>query len=133
MPAKSDPATDRLTATILVVEDDTAVREAAVWVLKLMGYDTLEAENGPAALDVLGRNGTIQLMFSDVVMPKGMSGLELAEEARRRHPDLKILLTTGYSAIELNGASLTEGGIRVITKPYGNNDLDNTLQEILAE
>lgn len=133
MPAKSDSAADRQTATILVVEDDAAVREAVVWVLRLMGYETCEAENGPAALDMLDQDPSIQLMFSDVVMPKAMSGIELAEEARRRHPGLKILLTTGYSAADINRSSIVESGIRVIAKPYGNNDLDRTLQEILAE
>lgn len=133
MSATSDSAADRRTATILVVEDDAAVREAVVWVLQLMGYETREAENGPTALDLLDQDPSIQLMFSDVVMPKAMSGIELAEEARRRHPDLKILLTTGYSAADINRSSLIESGIRVIAKPYGNSDLDRTLQEILAE
>lgn len=133
MPASPDATADRSTATILVVEDDPAVREAVVWVLKLMGYDTREAENGPAALEALDQDPAIDLMFSDVVMPKAMSGVELAQEARRRHPDLKILLTTGYSATEINRAPLGESGIRVITKPYANDDLDNLLREILAE
>lgn len=133
MPASPDATAGRSTATILVVEDDPAVREAVVWVLKLMGYDTREAENGPAALEALDQDPTIDLMFSDVVMPKAMSGVELAQEARRRHPDLKILLTTGYSATEINRAPLGESGIRVITKPYANDDLDNLLREILAE
>lgn len=133
MPVSPDTTADRPTVTILVVEDDPAVREAVVWVLKLMGYDTREAENGPAALETLDRDPAIDLMFSDIVMPKAMSGVELAQEARRRHPDLKILLTTGYSATEINRAPLDENGIRVITKPYANDDLDNLLREILAE
>jgi len=93
--------------TIMVVEVDGAVREALVWMLRLM--------------------------FSDVVMPKGMSGIELAQEVRRRQPGLKILLTTGYSAADIDRSPLGRNAIRVITKPYTNDDLDRTLQEILAE
>ena len=126
------PTADRPAATILVVEDDPAVREAVVWVLKLMGYATREAGDGPAALEILDSDPAIRLMFSDLVMPKAMNGVELAREARRRHPALKIVLTTGYSAAAV---SQPFGGsdIRVITKPYGNDDLERTLEEILAE
>lgn len=133
MPANPDTTADRLTATILVVEDDAAVREAVIWILRLMGYDTREAADGPAALEILDQDAGIRLMFSDLVMPKGMSGIDLAQEARRRHPDLKILLTTGYSADEINRSAAGQSGIRVITKPYANDALDRTLQEILAE
>lgn len=133
MPANPDTTADRLTATILVVEDDAAVREAVIWILRLMGYDTREAADGPAALEILDQDAGIQLMFSDLVMPKGMSGIDLAQEARRRRPDLKILLTTGYSADEINRSAAGKSGIRVITKPYANDALDRTLQEILAE
>jgi CheY-like chemotaxis protein len=133
MPANPNATPGRSTATILVVEDDGAVREAVVWILRLMGYDTREAADGPAALEILEHDAGIRLMFSDVVMPKGMSGIELAQEVRRRQPGLKILLTTGYSAADIDRSPLGRNAIRVITKPYTNDDLDRTLQEILAE
>ncbi|MBE0532464.1 MAG: response regulator [Rhodospirillales bacterium] len=118
-------------ATILVVEDDPAVRQAAVWVLRLFGYDTWEAEDGPSALDVLEKEPGIDLMFSDLVMPRAMNGIELAREARRRRPGLKVLLTTGYSQADIDASLLGEDGIGLITKPYGNNELKEKLLAIL--
>jgi len=117
---------------ILVVEDDPAVRQAAVWVLQLFGYDTREAEDGPSALDVLGKEPAIGLMFSDLVMPRAMNGIELAREARRRRPGLKVLLTTGYSQADIDAALLGQAGIGLITKPYSNNDLKEKVRAILA-
>lgn len=118
-------------ATILVVEDDPAVRQAAVWVLQLFGYETREAEDGPSALDVLEKEPAIDLMFSDLVMPRAMNGIELAREARRRRPGLKVLLTTGYSQADIDTTLLGEAGIGLITKPYANNELKQKLLAIL--
>ncbi len=119
------------TATILVVEDDPAVRQAAVWVLQLFGYETREAEDGPSALDVLEKEPGIDLMFSDLVMPRAMNGIELAREARRRRPGLKVLLTTGYSQADIDATLLGQDGMGLITKPYANNELKQKLLAIL--
>lgn len=119
-------------ATILVVEDDPAVRQAAVWVLRLFGYDIREAEDGPSALDALEKEAGINLMFSDLVMPRAMNGVELAREARRRRPGLKVLLTTGYSQAHIDPSLLNQDGIGLITKPYSNNELKEKLLAILA-
>ena len=119
------------TATILVVEDDAAVREAAVWVLKLYGFATREAADGPSALKILETDPGIDLVFSDVVMPKGMSGLELAQKVLSRHKGLKVLLTTGYADLAVERAVLNESGIRLISKPYANDDFIATLTEML--
>lgn len=119
-------------ATILVVEDDAAVREAAVWVLKLYGFDAREAADGPAALKVLDENPDIDLVFSDVVMPKGMSGLDLAQQILDRRPGMKVLLTTGYADLAVERATLNESGIRLISKPYANEEFVNTLHEMLG-
>ena len=125
----ADPGTTQ--ATILVVEDDAAVREAAVWVLKLYGFETREAADGPSALKVLEDDSAIDLVFSDVVMPKGMSGLDLAQEILRRHPGLKVLLTTGYADLAVERAALNESGMRLICKPYANDEFIATLKEML--
>lgn len=118
-------------ATVLVVEDDPAVREAAVWVLKLYGFDAREAADAPAALRILEADPEVDLVFSDVVMPKGMSGLELAQEILARHPQLKVLLTTGYADLAVERAALNESGIRLISKPYANDEFIATLKELL--
>ena len=119
-------------AVILVVEDDATVRQVAVWVLRLFGYDTREAEDGPSALAILGKEARIDLLFSDLVMPRSMSGINLAREARRRHPGLKVLLTTGYSRADIEPDLLGEDGIGLITKPYANSDLKETVRALLA-
>lgn len=116
---------------VLVVEDDPAVREATLWVLGVFGYATREAENGPDALEILAASPEIAIMFSDVVMPKGMSGIELTQKALRRRPDLKVLLTTGYSQADIDLSRLARDGIRLITKPYSNDDLEAALQALL--
>jgi len=82
--------------TILVVEDDDALRAYAGEILRELGYQVIEAKNGAAALAALER-GEIELLFTDVVMPGGMNGRQLADEAVRRRPGLKVLFTTGYT------------------------------------
>lgn len=126
------PSTNPSGPVVLVVEDDAAVREATIWVLNVFGYATREAENGPAALDILAASPEITIMFSDVVMPKGMSGIELTQEALRRRPDLKVLLTTGHSQAEIDLSQLARDGIRLITKPYSNDDLEAALKAMLG-
>ncbi|MBE0530588.1 MAG: response regulator [Rhodospirillales bacterium] len=127
------PSTSRNGPVVLVVEDDAAVREATIWVLNVFGYVTREAENGPAALDILAASPEITVMFSDVVMPKGMSGIELTQQALRRRPDVKVLLTTGHSQADIDLSQLGRDGIRLITKPYSNDDLEAALKAVLGD
>ena len=117
-------------ATILVVEDDADVQIAVVQVLELSGYRVLSARDGPEALTVLDKNPGIDLVFSDLVMPQGMSGLELVREAQRLRPDLKILLTSGYSArtaLEGSGPELP-----LIKKPYRLAEVVRRISEVLG-
>ncbi|MDH3664697.1 MAG: PAS domain S-box protein, partial [Alphaproteobacteria bacterium] len=83
--------------TVLVVEDDPRVRQVTIQRLQTLGYSVLEAENGHAALDVLKEAPAVNLVFTDVVMPGGMSGSDLAEKVHRLYPGIKVLLTSGYS------------------------------------
>jgi len=119
--------------TILVVEDDPDVRYVTDWMLRKLGYETLQAGDGPAALDLLKRHQAIDLMFSDVVMPKGMSGMQLAAAALQFRPGLKVLLTTGYSDVALDAPDMIEDGIRTITKPYTADDLKQALAAIFED
>src|SRR6202007_55643 len=82
--------------TVLVVEDDVEVLQVAVETLHALGYEVLTATDGPSALRKLRHGRAIDLLFADVVMPKGMSGIELARQARAINPDLRILLASGY-------------------------------------
>lgn len=82
---------------ILVVEDDPDVRAYSVESLRELGYHVLEAKNGSAALQALSSHGEVDLIFSDVVLPGGMSGADMVAKAREKDPTLKALFTTGYS------------------------------------
>lgn len=115
---------------ILVLDDDEMVREAAVRQLTSLGYRVVSASTGTEALEVLARVGDIDLLFSDLVMPGEMGGLEVAEKARRICPGLKVLFASGYA-----GDSSVDGGVEdlpLIVKPYRKKDLAEKIQEVLG-
>lgn len=118
--------------TILVVEDDDMVRAYVESELKALGYRVIATPNGPAALDVLRRSEDIQLLFTDVVMPGGMFGPELARQAMQLRPGLKVLFTSGYSQNPIK-ASGGIGDARILTKPFRRKDLAAMLRAALAE
>jgi signal transduction histidine kinase/CheY-like chemotaxis protein len=123
-------AEDQRDATILVVEDEADVREVLAAELTNFGYRVLTAGNGPEALSIIESEKHIDLLFSDVVMPRGMTGDQLAREATRRRPGLKVLLTSGYPPAEFSERqSLSE--FRVLQKPYRIEDLLHSIGERL--
>lgn len=104
---------------ILVVEDEIAVRELACMALRKRGYQVLQASNGPAAIELWHKNSTsVDLLLTDMVMPNGMSGGELAKELMKRSPKLKIIYTSGYSPEILKQDSILSQGINFLPKPY---------------
>jgi CheY-like chemotaxis protein len=115
---------------VLVVEDEPAVRQFSVEALTVLGYRVLEADGAAAALRLLEAHPEILLLFTDVVMPD-VNGAKLAEEARRRRPDLKILFTTGYTrnAVVHNGK--LDAGVELIGKPFTLEALGAKLREVL--
>jgi len=122
--------------TILVVEDDERVREAVLGMLESLGYHVLHASSGPEALEVLQEGEEVELMFSDIVMPRGMTGVELAREARRRRPDLKILLTSGFAGGRPGReppATPQTGEFPFLPKPYTVSDLARRLRETFRQ
>jgi CheY-like chemotaxis protein len=123
--------TSRGDATILVVEDDPDVREMIVGILSDLGYRTLVAANGPEALVILDRDHSVDLLFTDIVMPAGMSGTELARQASRLRPDLKVLLSSGYTR-EANRWRSGRAEFPFIAKPYRPTTLGKKLEEVLA-
>ncbi|MHB1206084.1 MAG: ATP-binding protein [Rhodospirillaceae bacterium] len=116
--------------TILVVEDEDAVRALAVDGLRDLGYTVVDAEAGEAALRILDKEPGILLLFTDVVMPN-MNGRQLAEEAVRRRPKLKVLYTTGYTrnAVVHNGT--LDPNVRLLGKPYTLENLARRVREAL--
>jgi CheY-like chemotaxis protein len=115
--------------TILMVEDDELVRMSVQSLIESLGYRVVPARDGPDALEILRRDTPIDLLFTDVVMPGGMHGPELAAEARRLRPELKVLYTSGYPGSEYSADGLT--GHQVLSKPYEAYELAAKLREIL--
>lgn len=117
--------------TVLVVEDEDGVREHSVEILRELGYGVLEAATGRAALDILDRHPQIALLFTDVGLPDGMNGRQLANEACRRRPDLAVLFTTGYARNAIVHDGRLDPGVHLITKPFTYAELATALRTIL--
>ncbi|EIG59118.1 response regulator [Bradyrhizobium canariense] len=117
--------------TILVVEDNDMVRTYVESELKTLGYRVITAASGPAALDLLHQSGDIDLLFTDVVMPGGMFGPELARQAIQLRPGLKVLFTSGYSQNPVKAPDGI-GDARVLTKPFRRRDLAAMLRSALS-
>lgn len=128
----------RGTETILIVDDEVDFTEIAAHNLGFLGYTVLTASNGSEALDVLNTNPYIDLLFSDVVMPGGQSGYDLAVAAHHADPELKILLTSGFTQRHeefTNGddAFISDLGRRLLSKPYNRRELAQAIRGTLDE
>jgi PAS domain S-box-containing protein len=127
------PAIGASGKTVLVVEDNAPLREVAVKQLQSVGLSVLEAENAKQALERLDHADSVDLVFSDVVLPGGMDGIELAREVMRRHPISKVLLTSGFPGRRLTDADGFGGGVRLLSKPYRKDELIRLVREVLEE
>ena len=116
--------------TVLVVEDDDLVRDYACRQLVTLGYRVIEAENGPEAMDRLSEFEGVDVLFTDVVMPGGMSGRELAEEATRIRPGLRVLYTSGYTENAIVHHGRLDPGIHMLAKPWRRDQLARALQRL---
>jgi two-component system CheB/CheR fusion protein len=115
---------------VLLVEDNDKVREATANRLESLGYAVREAKTGPEAIMLLKSGEPIALAFSDIVMPGGMTGYDVAEWVRSMKPDLKVLLTSGYSEMPIAPSEAVRK-IRVLGKPYTREQLARALREAL--
>ena len=113
--------------TVLIVEDDPHVRNSAATILENLGFNTQTAGDGRTALEVLKKDGAIDFLFTDVVMPGGMNGIELAEKATRQRKGLKVLLSSGYPDDALEKSGLAESKFRMLRKPYSAAELSRTI------
>ena len=125
---KNDPTGSE---TILAVEDDDLVRAHAERVLRSLGYNVLIASNGPQALNVLKSDTPIDLLFTDVVMPGGLGGRQLAEQASALRPGLKVLFTSGYTENAIVHHGRLDPGVHLIRKPYRKAELALKLRQLL--
>jgi PAS domain S-box-containing protein len=127
-PAAPEAASEE---TVLVLEDDDDVRTYSVEILRELGYRVLEAHDGPSALRLLERSSRIDLLFSDVVLPGGMTGAQVAQEARAFRPDLKVLFTTGYARNAIIHHGRLDKGVQLITKPFSSSELAVKVRDVL--
>lgn len=119
--------------TILLVEDDPGVLEVVTAMLEELGYCVLTARNGPEALSLLSRGSRVDLLFTDMVMPHGLNGGELAQRASEMCPELKILMGSGYSAMQPTTATAAVKNLPLLRKPYRRDELAAKLRAVLAE
>jgi PAS domain S-box-containing protein len=119
---------------ILVVEDEDAVRRGLMLRLSRLGYEVVEAASGPRALEVWRRlEGAVDLLFTDMMMPEGMTGLELAHRLREEKPGLRVIISSGYSPELSNTAELYRSGISFLAKPYTGEALAELIRDELDE
>jgi len=118
--------------TVLIVEDEPAVLEVASDIFDSLGYDVLTATDANEAVAVLGGDASIDVMFSDVIMPNGMNGVELSRKAREMRPNLKVLLASGYPMSALPSEGLG-AGVSFISKPYRWTELAEKLRMLRTQ
>ncbi|MDX1509246.1 MAG: response regulator, partial [Woeseiaceae bacterium] len=117
--------------TILLVEDEDGVRDVAISLLSSIGYDVLHADCGSRALEIISERDDIDLLFTDIVMPGGMNGTELAQLALEKNPKLRVLYTSGYTGTTVFDNELLEHGSEMLNKPYRQEELAQSVRNVL--
>ncbi|MFK4726285.1 PAS domain S-box-containing protein [Bradyrhizobium niftali] len=126
------PAAARGHETILVVEDDPLVQGYVIAQLGGLGYRTLVAGDGAAALALVDQGASFDLLFTDIIMPGGMNGRELAEAVRLRRPGMRVLYTSGYTDNTIVHEGHLDPGVALLQKPYRKSELSQKIREVLA-
>jgi PAS domain S-box-containing protein len=119
--------------TVLIVDDDRAVRMLVTEVLNDLGYASLEAVDGSSALKVLNSTADIDLLITDVGLPGGMNGRQIADAARSHRPDLKVLFITGYAETAVVRNGYLEPGTQILTKPFTMEALAMKIREMITD
>jgi PAS domain S-box-containing protein len=117
--------------TVLVIDDEATIRMLMVEVLGEAGYRVLEAGDGPSGLKILNSDARIDLLITDVGLPGGINGRQVADAARGRRPDLKVLFITGYAENAVVGNGHLEPGMAVVTKPFEINALAGRVRDLI--
>jgi CheY-like chemotaxis protein len=118
--------------TVLVVEDDDAVRATVVEMLNDLGYGVLKAVDASSALSVIESGIQIDMLFTDVVMPGRLKSAELARMARERQPDIAVLFTSGYTENSIVHGGRLDAGVELLSKPYSRDALARKFRHVLA-
>ena len=132
-PKRRQPEMRGAQEIVLVVEDDRLVRSYVLTQIESLGYTTLSANNGGEALAVLDSGAPVDLLFTDVIMPGAMNGRDLATEAEKRRPGLRVLFTSGYTENAIDQDGKLEQGILFLAKPYSRAELARMLRIALHE
>jgi CheY-like chemotaxis protein len=117
---------------VLLVEDEIALRAVMVEVLSDCGYTVLEAGNSQSGLHILESRSRINLLLTDVGLPGGMNGRQLADAARERRPNLKVLFLTGYAESIAAGDGQMERGMEIMSKPFALDKLVAKIEEMVS-
>jgi CheY-like chemotaxis protein len=117
---------------VLVVEDDSLVRRYVMTQIASLGYTTIEASNASEALQIVDTVGTIDLLFTDVIMPGTLNGKQLVDEALKRRPALKVLFTSGYTENAIVHHGRLDSGVLLLAKPYRKSELARMLRLALT-
>lgn len=127
------PVQQSYSGKVLVVEDDSNVREVAVRTLTEAGYEVLSVSDGEAALKCVNEHSDLQVIFSDIIMPGGISGIDLAERLNETRPQLPILLATAYTEKSLKDKLLPLSNVSFVAKPYDTENLPGLIHNMLAK
>lgn len=118
--------------TVLAVDDEHEILDNVATMLRDLGYKVLTAGSADAALALLGEQDCIDLLFTDVIMPGKVSAVELAAQARREHPGIRVLYTSGYTDNAVIHDGRLDQGVNLLSKPYGREELANALRGLLS-
>ncbi len=132
MPRLSDIARAEQNATVLVVDDEPSVRMLVAEVLEELGYTALEAADSLAGLKILQSDARIDLLITDVGLPGGMNGRQMADAGRERRPGLKVMFITGYAENSVVGNGHLAPGMKVLTKPFPMEALATGIRELIG-
>jgi CheY-like chemotaxis protein len=119
--------------TVLIVDDEPSVRMLVTDVLEELGYASIEAADGPAGLRILESEAVVDLLITDVGLPGGINGRQLADAARVTRPELKVLFITGYAENAIIGSGQLAPGMRVLTKPFVVETLATRVHDMIGE
>lgn len=130
MASSAEPVAQGTAYTVLVVEDELTVRLPIAEYLRDCGYSVLEAGNAGEAIDVIDNAGSVSVVFSDVRMPGAMDGFGLAKWCQTHHPEIPVLLTSGYNPNRVKTGN--DGAVQLITKPYTQAQIAHRIAAVLS-
>jgi CheY-like chemotaxis protein len=126
-------AVPRCSGKILLVEDDDLVRGSVKLRLSRLGYDVTTAAMAAEAIRILEGSPPFDLLYTDIIMPGAMTGVDLICEVQRRWPGTKVLATSGYTETTMMGKLEIPDGVRLLSKPYSNAEFARTLRDVFAD